>query len=128
MASAVDKPQETSSASSGFAVGIGASILSAMFDKASMNRGRLARAYRVFRSRYRIGDALSSGDMQVTINGAAREVPEPLTVRALIEHLGLGGGPVAVEINRAIVPRASHATREVKSGDVIEIVHFVGGG
>jgi thiamine biosynthesis protein ThiS len=35
---------------------------------------------------------------------------------------------VAVELNRAVVPRALHAEHVVASGDVIEIVHFVGGG
>ena len=64
----------------------------------------------------------------VTLNGATREVPDGLTVRALVEHLGLGGWPVAIEINRAIVPRAQHAERAVRDGDAIEIVHFVGGG
>lgn len=66
--------------------------------------------------------------MKLTINGAEREVPDGLTVRELIEHLGFGGGPVAVEQNREVVPRAEHATRYVQSGDSIEIVHFVGGG
>jgi sulfur carrier protein len=66
--------------------------------------------------------------MEVTVNGARRQVPEGLTVRALVEHLGLTDGPVAVEINRAIVPRAEHGVRPVAAGDVIEIVHFVGGG
>lgn len=66
--------------------------------------------------------------MKLTINGNERDVPDGLTVRGLIEHLGLGGGPVAVEQNREIVPRAEHAQRPVQSGDAIEIVHFVGGG
>jgi sulfur carrier protein len=66
--------------------------------------------------------------MQLTINGQPKDVPEGLTVRTLIEHLGLGGGPVAVELNRAIVPRADHASRALAAGDVVEIVHFVGGG
>ena len=66
--------------------------------------------------------------MRLTINGAEKDVPDDLTVRALVEHLGLGGGPVAVEQNREIVPRAEHATRRVNDGDTIEIVHFVGGG
>jgi sulfur carrier protein len=66
--------------------------------------------------------------MKLTINGSERDVPDGLTVRALVEHLGLGGGPVAVEQNREIVPRAEHAARSVKDGDTIEIVHFVGGG
>lgn len=66
--------------------------------------------------------------MEVTINGKPKTIPDGLTVRALIEHLGLTDGPVAVEVNRAIVPRASHATHPVAANDVIEIVHFVGGG
>ncbi len=66
--------------------------------------------------------------MQVTVNGSARDVPDELTVLALVEHLGLTEGPVAVEINQAIVPRAQHALHRVAAGDVIEIVHFVGGG
>jgi sulfur carrier protein len=66
--------------------------------------------------------------MEVTLNGTRTQVPEGLTVRALVEHLGLADGPVAVEINRAIVPRARHAEQRVVAGDVIEVVHFVGGG
>jgi sulfur carrier protein len=66
--------------------------------------------------------------MKVTINGTEKDVPDDLTVRALVVHLGLGDGPVAVEQNREIVPRAEHTTRRVQGGDAIEIVHFVGGG
>jgi thiamine biosynthesis protein ThiS len=66
--------------------------------------------------------------MKVTVNGKDQDVPDGLTVRDLVVHLGLGGGPVAVEQNREIVPRAEHAAREVRPGDVLEIVHFVGGG
>ena len=66
--------------------------------------------------------------MNVTINGNARDVPEDLTIEDLVVHLGLGDGPVAVEINREIVPRAQHATHKIAGGDAIEIVHFVGGG
>jgi sulfur carrier protein len=49
-------------------------------------------------------------------------------VRGLIEHLGLTEGPVAVEKNREVVPRAEHACTRLDDGDVLEIVHFVGGG
>ena len=66
--------------------------------------------------------------MNVTINGSSRDVPDDLTIRDLVVHLGLDGGPVAVEINREIVPRAQHATHRIAGGDTIEIVHFVGGG
>ena len=66
--------------------------------------------------------------MQVIINGSSKDVPDDVTVKDLVAHLGLSDGPVAVEINREIVPRAEHGTRKVAGGDAIEIVHFVGGG
>jgi sulfur carrier protein len=66
--------------------------------------------------------------MLVTLNGSDRDVPEGLSVQALVEYVGLNEGPVAVEINGAIIPRARHADHRLASGDIVEIVHFVGGG
>ncbi len=65
--------------------------------------------------------------MKLTVNGDTREVPEGLTVKELILHLGLDG-PVAVERNAQVVPRAEHGSVALEANDVIEIVHFVGGG
>jgi sulfur carrier protein len=66
--------------------------------------------------------------VNLTINGEVHEIPPGLTLAALVEHLGLTDGPVAIERNREVVPRREHATVEVQAGDVLEIVHFVGGG
>ena len=66
--------------------------------------------------------------MRVTVNGEAREFEDGLTVKGLVRALGLDGGPVAAEVNRAIVPRADHDAVIVRDGDVVELVHFVGGG
>ena len=66
--------------------------------------------------------------MRVTVNGEPHEVPEATTVRGLIEILDLTGGPVAVERNGEVVPRAAHPETRLAEGDVLEIVHFVGGG
>lgn len=66
--------------------------------------------------------------MQITVNGEAHEVADGITVRRLVETLGLTEGPVAVERNREVVPRAEHPSTELRAGDVLEIVHFVGGG
>lgn len=65
--------------------------------------------------------------MRVRVNGENREIPDGLTVRGLISHLGLEG-PVAVERNAEVVPRSTHAEVLLEENDVIEIVHFVGGG
>lgn len=66
--------------------------------------------------------------MIVTINGESREIPDGLTVTALLEHLGITAGRVAVERNREILPRDRWPTTQVAPGDSYEIVHFVGGG
>ncbi|GAC1356046.1 MAG: hypothetical protein NVS3B10_11210 [Polyangiales bacterium] len=66
--------------------------------------------------------------MRLKVNGEATEVPDGLSVAGLVAHLGLGPGPVAVERNRAVVPRADHAATQLAEGDDLEIVHFVGGG
>ncbi len=66
--------------------------------------------------------------VHVTINGELQEVPAKLTLAALVVHLGLTDGPVAIERNREVVPRAEHARVVVEAGDTLEIVHFVGGG
>jgi sulfur carrier protein len=66
--------------------------------------------------------------MQVTVNGEGHEVPEGITVRGLIEQLMLTDGPVAVERNGEVVPRAEHGSTALAAGDVLEVVHFVGGG
>jgi sulfur carrier protein len=66
--------------------------------------------------------------MQLTVNGEALSVPNGLTVSTLLIHLNLTDGPVAVERNREVVPRADHPTTPLSDGDVLELVHFVGGG
>ena len=66
--------------------------------------------------------------MQITVNGETKDVAAHLTVRGLIELLGLTDGPVAVERNREVVPRAEHPTTILAENDNVEIVHLVGGG
>ncbi len=65
--------------------------------------------------------------MRLTVNGDLQEVPENITISSLLAQLGLDG-PVAVERNAQVVPRAQHEAECLESDDVIEIVHFVGGG
>ena len=63
----------------------------------------------------------------LTVNGETRTT-DAATVRALIEELGLGDQPVAVERNREVVPRKHHPDAELHDGDVLELVTLVGGG
>jgi thiamine biosynthesis protein ThiS len=66
--------------------------------------------------------------MTVTVNGERREIPDGLNIIALLEHLGMSNGRVAVERNLDILPRARWQETQVESNDSFEIVHFVGGG
>ena len=62
------------------------------------------------------------------VNGERRELPEGRTVTQVLGLLGIERARVAVERNRIIVKRADHDTTVVEDGDVLEIIHFVGGG
>jgi len=66
--------------------------------------------------------------MQIQLNGEQREVPDGLTVTALLAHLGLNPARVAIERNLEILPRSQWQTTAVAAGDRYEIVQFVGGG
>ena len=66
--------------------------------------------------------------LSITVNGTSRTVPGPISLAGLLEHLGLDPRAVVVERNRAIVRRPNLADTPVAEGDVIELVHFVGGG
>jgi thiamine biosynthesis protein ThiS len=66
--------------------------------------------------------------VQVQLNGKPRELPAGLSVRALLETLGLQPGLVVVERNREIIARTRYDEVQVVEGDRLELVHFVGGG
>ncbi len=66
--------------------------------------------------------------MTLTINGERRDFPDFPNVAALVDHLGMKGDRVAIELNLDIVPRDRWSSTELHDGDRLEIVHFVGGG
>jgi sulfur carrier protein len=67
----------------------------------------------------------------LTLNGRERTVDavgSPATLDVVLRALELRADRIAVEVNGELAPRAGWAQTEVKSGDRLEIVHFVGGG
>jgi thiamine biosynthesis protein ThiS len=70
----------------------------------------------------------STISMTLQINGEPCKFEAPLSLAALVEHLGMKPDRVAVELNRSIVPREQWAGTALQEGDRLEIVHFVGGG
>ena len=66
--------------------------------------------------------------MTIKLNGDPHEIPQPLSVSALLAALAIDARRVAVEHNLAVVKKADYDTSIVKDGDEVEIVNFVGGG
>ena len=74
----------------------------------------------------------------ISLNGESRTLPTDCSVEDLIRTLesearesgrrGLDRRALAVEVNRAIVPRSTYAEHPLAEGDEIEIVTIVGGG
>ena len=62
------------------------------------------------------------------MNDEPRTVADGATVADLVADLGLGPRRIAVEVNLAIVPRATYDQTALHDGDRVEIIHFVGGG
>ena len=66
--------------------------------------------------------------INIYLNGELREVPENLTLAALLDWLKLPTDRVAVERNREIASRSTWAETSIQPNDRLEVVHFVGGG
>ncbi|TNE33919.1 MAG: sulfur carrier protein ThiS [Alphaproteobacteria bacterium] len=68
-----------------------------------------------------------SAQIEITVNGEIRRTNAG-TIAELAEELELDPAKVAVERNGEIVPRSTLAEARLSADDVLEIVHFVGGG
>ena len=69
--------------------------------------------------------------LKVVVNGRERafeQLADGCGLQQVIAALDLKADRVAVELNGAIQSRAVWDGTQVKNGDKLEIVHFVGGG
>jgi thiazole synthase len=66
--------------------------------------------------------------LKITLNGETRQLDEPANLRLFLTGLGLDPAKIAVERNLEIVPRSTYDQVQVRDGDRLEIVHFIGGG
>jgi len=73
-------------------------------------------------------DDIVARTVTVMVNDETRVLPDGATVADLVTALGLGARRIAVEVNRAVVPRAAYESTTLREGDAIEVIHFVGGG
>jgi sulfur carrier protein len=66
--------------------------------------------------------------VKATINGRLRDLPDALTVGALLELLGSARSGVAVARNDRVVRRGEYDTQQLRDGDRVEIIEAVAGG
>ena len=70
-----------------------------------------------------------SGDtVRIVLNGEERHIPKGTTVMGLLDLLDLPPRLLAVEVSGRVLSREEFQQVELKEGDVVEIVNFVGGG
>jgi sulfur carrier protein len=66
--------------------------------------------------------------MKAIVNGSARDLPDTLTVGALLDVLGTAREGIAVARNERVVRRAEYDVERVCEGDRLEIIEAVAGG
>ncbi len=66
--------------------------------------------------------------IKVIVNGKYRELPPSLSVLGYLKSIGLEGRRVAVARNGEVVAAEMHGSAIIEDGDILEIVHPVGGG
>jgi thiazole synthase len=68
------------------------------------------------------------GAIEIRLNGKPHMATAEQTISQLLEQLGLDPRVLVVEMNRQIIRRTELGEIRLEAGDVIELVHFVGGG
>lgn len=66
--------------------------------------------------------------IQITLNGEMRTVETETDLRHLLKVFSLPEKRVAIELNGEVVTRSAWASTQIRNGDRLEVVHFVGGG
>jgi sulfur carrier protein len=67
--------------------------------------------------------------MKLQINGAEHDIAESVsTLSRLFSYLNLSSEGYMVELNGEIILKERFASSQIKLGDTIEIMQFIGGG
>ena len=64
----------------------------------------------------------------ITVNGENRTLEKPVSVTKYLKASNYIPVQVVVELNEEIIKRENYDTTVLKDGDVVEILHFMGGG
>ena len=66
--------------------------------------------------------------IKIKVNGKITTIVDKITLDELINDLKIPIRKVAIEFNKEIIDKKRIKKLKLKNNDVIEIVHFIGGG
>ena len=66
--------------------------------------------------------------IKITVNGKQMQIIPKFTLKSLITKLKMPLNKIAIELNKKIIDKKKISKIQLKKGDKIEIVHFIGGG
>ena len=66
--------------------------------------------------------------IKITVNGKQMQIIPRLSMRNLITKLKMPLNKIAIELNKKIIDKKRISKIQLKKGDKVEIVHFIGGG
>ena len=66
--------------------------------------------------------------IKITVNGKQMLVIPKFSLKSLIAKLKIPLNKIAIELNKKIIDKKRISKIQLKKGDKIEIVHFIGGG
>ncbi len=64
----------------------------------------------------------------IVLNGEQKKIEAEVTLDRLLDLFSLPRQRVAIELNKQVVRREQWKTTKLKDSDLIEVIHFVGGG
>ena len=66
--------------------------------------------------------------IKIKANGKIKSIPENYKMSDLVKNLKIPVKKVAIELNQEIIDKNKLNKIKLKKNDIIEIVHFIGGG
>ena len=66
--------------------------------------------------------------INIKLNGKKTSVDDQVSLSEILKNLDIPINKVAVELNKEIVNKKKLISIKIKNNDIIEIVHFIGGG
>ena len=65
---------------------------------------------------------------KIQLNGKKITIKPSITIYDLLKRFKLNNKKVAIEHNGIIVPSSNYKKKFIKNNDIVEVVHFIGGG